>query len=682
MADPNRGAPAGNTWSWAVTAEIVASVKSEFEKYAKDGSITGAQAKELFIHSKVPINDLALIWALSDRDKDGKLTLDEFVIASVLIFGRKQGVPIPTALPAELTNSLAALQNNNNKPPVGAVATPLTRVDSVAGKEKLKRQASTKDKKSSGSKKKSKWSVTPTEKKKYREIFQEKSQGGYISGQQAVSLFTKSKLGREDLAKIWALADMDRDNQLSQQEFIVAMHLITKRVAGEEIPETVPASLVESASSSAATSSKSERKLKTQVSSAKLEPSVGGAVLQPTIAGTSELLLADESRFGPLPAQQPVPVPASVISTNPLATNTTTYTVAAPTLAQLGIPDKPMDSYDPTPDSLKVSEITDLPALQQLLARVGEEVRNLKLQIERQRLLEETLTERVSFKAQQSQLLERRRQQSERIFQNYSEDIQADEEDLQATQEDIEAVISDLERQQAELRAPGTDVNALRQRRRELTQEANQLKVEFGAQKEEYARLAAELEALRSSDASSVSSAAIVPNAASFSDHGFNADFEDKFDFTATNNTSSSMSSSGFEDNFDFSAMSTTRFSMPGSVSGTMTPAHDFADEPAHEPDTDWLGQTGLHTPAEPNTDFFGGASGFGGDAGWADFGANPASAVSPGSGRRPRKSASSKKESKGELKKQVSKKKVKDASGPTSPASTTSSGSKDKKKK
>jgi hypothetical protein len=37
-----RGAPTGNTWSWAVTAEIVASVKSEFEKYAKDGSITGS----------------------------------------------------------------------------------------------------------------------------------------------------------------------------------------------------------------------------------------------------------------------------------------------------------------------------------------------------------------------------------------------------------------------------------------------------------------------------------------------------------------------------------------------------------------------------------------------------------------------------------------------------------------
>jgi epidermal growth factor receptor substrate 15 len=612
---------------------------------------------------------------LSDRDKDGKLTLDEFVIASVLIFGRKQGVPIPTTLPAELTNTLAAL----NKPqvPAGAVATPLTRVDSVGGKEKLKRQASTKDKKSSGSKKKSKWAVTPTEKKKYREIFQEKSQGGYISGQQAVSLFTKSKLGRDDLAKIWALADMDRDNQLSQQEFVVAMHLITKRVAGDEIPETVPASLVESASSSAATSSKSDRKLKTQVSTAKLEPSVG-PVLQPTVAGASDLM-TDESRFGPLPPQQSVPVPSSVISTNPLATNTTTYTVAAPTLAQLGIPDKIMDSYDPTPDSLKVSEITDLPALQQLLARVGEEVRNLKLQTERQRLLEETLTERVSFKTQQSQLLERRRQQSERIFQNYSEDIQADEEDLQATQEDIEAVIADLERQQTELRAPGTDVNALRQKRRELTQEANQLKVEFGAQKEEYARLAAELEALRSSDAVATT-AAVVPNAASFSDHGFNADFDEKFDFTATNNSSSSMSSSGFEDNFDFSAASTTRFSMPGSVSGTMTPAHDFADEPAHEPDTDWLGQTGLHTPAEPNTDFFGGNPGFGGDANWADFGANPATAVSPGSGRRPRKSANSKREAKGELKKQVSKKKVKDATGPTSPAGTNSS--KDKKKK
>jgi hypothetical protein len=71
-----------------------------------------------------------------------------------------------------------------------------------------------------------------------------------FTGQLAVSLFTRSGLGRDELARIWALSDMDRDSQLSQQEFIIAMHLITKRVGGDELPETTPASLVESASSS------------------------------------------------------------------------------------------------------------------------------------------------------------------------------------------------------------------------------------------------------------------------------------------------------------------------------------------------------------------------------------------------------------------------------------------------
>lgn len=604
---------------------------------------------------------------LADRDRDGKLNLEEFVIASVLIFGRKQGVPIPTSLPAELTSTLAAL---NKQPPAGAVATPLTRVDSV--KDKVKRTSSTtgtKDKKSSsGSKsKKSKWSVTPTEKKKYREIFQEKSSGGYISGQQAVSLFTKSKLTRDDLAKVWALADMDRDNQLSQQEFIVAMHLITKRVAGEEVPETVPASLVESASSAAATK---ERKLKTSASTAALDgPSSPVAVLQPSVS--TSILLPEEPRPVMTPTSPVAAVPANI-----LATNHTYTAISSSSLAQLGVPERVIDSYDPSADAHKISEISDLPALQQLLSRVTEEVRSLKLRLEQQTLTEGTLTERVAFKAQQSRLLEGRRQQSDRIFQDYSGDIQADEEDLQITQDDIKTVIADLERAQNEMRAPGVDINSLRQKRRDLTQQAAQLKAEFSANKEEYSRLASELEALRAADAAAAAtSTTALPNAASFSDHGFNSEFDDKFDFTTTNS-----SAGGFEDSFDFSAVSVPRLN---AESGTMTPTHEFGDDfaPAHEPDTDWLGQTGLHTPAEPNTDFFNGSSGpaaqsFGGDANWADFGVSGSGSGESPAPRRPRKSAAKRDGAKGELKKQSSRKKV------TSSSSPSGSGSKDKKKK
>ena len=46
-------------------------------------------------------------------------------------------------------------------------------------------------------------------------------------GPQAFDMFTRSGLANDQLAHIWELSDMDLDSQLSQQEFLVAMHLIT-----------------------------------------------------------------------------------------------------------------------------------------------------------------------------------------------------------------------------------------------------------------------------------------------------------------------------------------------------------------------------------------------------------------------------------------------------------------------
>ena len=48
------------------------------------------------------------------------------------------------------------------------------------------------------------------------------------------------------LGKIWSLADADQDTKLNQVEFGVAMHLINRALAGESLPEQLPASLAES----------------------------------------------------------------------------------------------------------------------------------------------------------------------------------------------------------------------------------------------------------------------------------------------------------------------------------------------------------------------------------------------------------------------------------------------------
>uniref|UniRef100_A0A8C0QH20 RALBP1 associated Eps domain containing 1 n=1 Tax=Canis lupus familiaris TaxID=9615 RepID=A0A8C0QH20_CANLF len=63
-----------------------------------NGFIPGSAAKEFFTKSKLPILELSHIWELSDFDKDGALTLDEFCAAFHLVVARKNGCDLPEKL--------------------------------------------------------------------------------------------------------------------------------------------------------------------------------------------------------------------------------------------------------------------------------------------------------------------------------------------------------------------------------------------------------------------------------------------------------------------------------------------------------------------------------------------------------------------------------------------------------
>merc|ERR1740120_38351 len=64
-----------------------------------NGRITGQQAKDKFIESKLPSNVLHKVWTLSDVDKDGCLNLYEFALAMHFIKMRLDGNDLPTTLP-------------------------------------------------------------------------------------------------------------------------------------------------------------------------------------------------------------------------------------------------------------------------------------------------------------------------------------------------------------------------------------------------------------------------------------------------------------------------------------------------------------------------------------------------------------------------------------------------------
>ncbi|KAI6144058.1 hypothetical protein BKA82DRAFT_33836, partial [Pisolithus tinctorius] len=72
------------------------------------------------------------------------------------------------------------------------------------------------------------WALSKAEKKSYDQIFRAwDAQGtGFISGQTALEVFGQSGLDRNDLAKIWSLADADNRGKLNLAEFHVAMGII------------------------------------------------------------------------------------------------------------------------------------------------------------------------------------------------------------------------------------------------------------------------------------------------------------------------------------------------------------------------------------------------------------------------------------------------------------------------
>lgn len=192
------------------------------------GTLTGAIIAGVFPRSGLSKETLATIWKLSDRRKRRTLDRDDFYIALRLVAIAQSKHPVSydsmlkfQDLPLPVFKGLPLPSGTVNESSVD-------RSDTDASKS-IDEQ----------------WMIKKEEKIAYERLFSvaDKDGDGLINGEEARTFFAKSGLHKMTLAKIWELSDTDKDHRLNNEEFVIAMHLITGCKRKLSLPSTLPDAL-------------------------------------------------------------------------------------------------------------------------------------------------------------------------------------------------------------------------------------------------------------------------------------------------------------------------------------------------------------------------------------------------------------------------------------------------------
>lgn len=242
-----------------------------------NGLLSGEKARDIFVKSTLSNDKLLQIWNLADTQYRGALDSTDFAIAMYFIQGLMSGQLsfIPSSLPPGLylqasghnqtsvrshmtgnSGSVSPLtgafpQARNNVQPQHTGQHPLLQPDNT-GLSAAQSRPSVRNDSSLASPSVPQnghtlpWDVTAAEKTTADRFFDEldSQRRGYIEGDVAVPFMLKSNLPGDALAQVWDLADMNNDGCLTRDGFAVAMHLIQKKLAGTDIPSTLPPSLL------------------------------------------------------------------------------------------------------------------------------------------------------------------------------------------------------------------------------------------------------------------------------------------------------------------------------------------------------------------------------------------------------------------------------------------------------
>ncbi|KAI1099628.1 hypothetical protein F4804DRAFT_321372 [Jackrogersella minutella] len=242
-----------------LSPEKVAQYTIVFEKQSlqNGGILPGDQAKNIFEKSGLPNEVLGRIWQLADTEQRGALVLTEFVIAMHLLTSMKSGAlrGLPNILPAALyeaaTRRAPAPRQSpaTTGPPISAIPRQLSgqaqvRTTSPLGRPPLGPQVTGVPPQVTGSD----WLVTPAEKSRFDQLYTDldKTNKGFITGEESVPFLSRSGLPEDALAQIWDLADINSEGRLTKDMFAVAMYLIRQQRTRRDIPlpVTLPPNLI------------------------------------------------------------------------------------------------------------------------------------------------------------------------------------------------------------------------------------------------------------------------------------------------------------------------------------------------------------------------------------------------------------------------------------------------------
>ncbi|PRT55332.1 EH domain-containing and endocytosis protein 1 [Wickerhamiella sorbophila] len=268
---------------------------SLFDRSTTGPTIDGNVAKDIFLKAHLPPDVLGKIWNLVDVQSRGSLTRNEFVLAMHLIQAliSRTISEVPTSLPSGWIPWLEGASNHGARGSVSSVG-------SAAAPGPIN------------------WTITSSQLAQYKKYFDslDTQKKGVLGGSETVPFLTQSKLGEEVLAQVWDLADLQGQGQFTPVEFSIAMYLIQAKLAGHELPEILPPTLLSSSKGSPSRVmspvSSPSPKLQPSGTGSRPAPPTARAPTRTTTASSLSDLVSLDDYFKPM---EPTQAPASAQST-------------------------------------------------------------------------------------------------------------------------------------------------------------------------------------------------------------------------------------------------------------------------------------------------------------------------------------------------------------------------------